>query len=394
MSEYRKQIDSSDELGRWYDAKYTEMGDGWNTPADECNRHLDDLGVLVDATQTLLDVGCGAGHFLVEAQKRVLAFGVEISRVGLELCQRRGVFANKVDIGSKAVSLSLYGVPAQFDYIVSLGSLEHIVELDQALVNIRGLLAPMGKFYFYCPNELWKHFDQPNERTMTDEEWIGLFAQHGLYVESTKRWNDNTAFIGGLPVVAARMGFAEKPTISKLPPHGTKLNIGSGQRRFDNAHGWINIDCTSRPPDQVPDLVCDVGREPLPYADNTIDCVVLHQVYEHFGLGEGHSVIREANRVLRAGGSMILTVPCVRALAQRRALGQIDDYIFAVNMMGAYQGEDGDRHKWCFWDLAALANDVKNAGCTWAKVKAFDWRQIDGADIAKDWYIIGLECVK
>lgn len=174
------------------------------------------------------------------------------------------------------------------------------------------------------------------------------------------------------------------------------LNIGSGQRRFESVQEckWINIDCVSRPPDQVPDLICDVGREPLPYRDASVDLVVLHQVYEHFGLGEGYGVIREANRVLRAGGSLILTVPCARALAQRRLLGQIDDYIYAVNMMGAYQGEEGDRHKWCFWDLAALKVDVLAAGVMWTSVRAFDWREIPGTAVARDWYIIGLECVK
>jgi hypothetical protein len=25
-----------------------------------------------------------------------------------------------------------------------------------------------------------------------------------------------------------------------------KLNVGSGQRRFDNAQGWINVDCFYR----------------------------------------------------------------------------------------------------------------------------------------------------
>lgn len=174
------------------------------------------------------------------------------------------------------------------------------------------------------------------------------------------------------------------------------LNIGSGQRRFESTADlhWINIDCVSRPPDQIPDVVRDVQQDGLPYDDATVDFVVLHQVYEHFGLGEGYKVIQEANRVLRPAGSLILTVPCARALAQRRMLGQIDDYIYAVNMMGAYQGQDGDRHKWTFWDGAALQKDIEGAGVKWGKVKRFDWRQIPGANIARDWYIIGTEAVK
>ena len=172
------------------------------------------------------------------------------------------------------------------------------------------------------------------------------------------------------------------------------LNIGSGQRRFDNAAGWINVDCVSRPPDQVPDLICDVGKEPLPYEANSIDYVVLHQVYEHFGLGEGHALIREAHRVLKLSGSLIVTVPYARLLAKQRELEMIDDYIYSVNMMGAYQGLEGDRHKWCFWDLNALSSDIAKAGVKWNRLKAFNRRSIPGADIAHAWWILELECVK
>lgn len=175
------------------------------------------------------------------------------------------------------------------------------------------------------------------------------------------------------------------------------LNIGSGQRRFDTAHGWVNVDCVSRPPDQVPDLVCDVGKQPLPYADGSVDYVVLHQVYEHFGLGEGHRVIQEANRVLRASGSLILTVPHMRRLAERWLVGQITDYIYFVNVYGAYQGQDGDRHRWGYV-AANLEEDLHKAldssGQTWAQIKPFNWREIPGADIARDWWILGYECVK
>ena len=58
------------------------------------------------------------------------------------------------------------------------------------------LMTLKGKFMFYCPNEEWKHFDQPNERTMTDKEWTKLFAKHELKVTEKQRVNDNTRFIG------------------------------------------------------------------------------------------------------------------------------------------------------------------------------------------------------
>ncbi len=172
------------------------------------------------------------------------------------------------------------------------------------------------------------------------------------------------------------------------------LNSGSDQRRFEttSACTWVNIVCASRPPDQVPDVVCDVGREPLLYPDNSIDFVVLHQVYEHFGLGEGYSVIREANRVLRPSGSLILTVPDMRRLAERWLTGQIEDYIYFVNVYGAFQGLDGDRHRWGY-SIPSLYLDLQKSAA-WTHIIRFNWRDIPGANIARDWWILGMEAVK
>ena len=150
----------------------------------------------------------------------------------------------------------------------------------------------------------------------------------------------------------------------------------------------------SRPPDQVPDVVCDVGKEALPYADGTIDCCVLHQVYEHFGLGEGHALIRECHRVLRPGASLIITVPDMKALAQRWLVGTVSNYIYFVNVYGAYQGLDSDRHKWGY-SYTSLVQDMKSLeDLRWAKIQRFDWRTIPGADLAQDWWVLALELVK
>lgn len=385
MSEYRQQIETTDELAAWYDSKYSEMKDGWETPASECNKHLDDLGVPYDQEKLLLDVGCGAGHLLAEAQRRVHAEGVEISEKAIEYAYRRGVV--KGTIGHASIEGDLRSLTG-FDYIVSLGSLEHIVDLDQALDNIRGLLKSNGKFYFFCPNELWKHFDQPNERTMTDDEWIDLFARHGLYVTSEKRWNDNTAFVGrrGEP----RGDHYVDPVT--LPPNGNKLNIGSGQRRFDTGQGWINVDCVSRPPDQVPDLICDVGKEPLPYPDNSMDIAVLHQVTEHYGCNEVDGLVRECYRVLKPGCSLLIFVPDPRALAERWLAHQIDDYIYFVNLFGAFQGLESDRHRWLytFESMRIMLFNIAE----WKQIRRFDWRDISGANLANAWWVMAVDAKK
>lgn len=377
MSEYRKQFDTNEELSRWYDAKYTEMGDGWVTPVEDINEHLDDLGVEFDQSKSLLDIGCGAGHFLLEAQKRVQAMGVEISDKGLELCARRGVNAIRYDIGQPGLN-DLKFRDEHFDYIVSLGSLEHVIDLGQALGTIARSLKSGGKFYFFCPNEKYKHFDQPNERTMTDQEWVSLFQQYGLYPFELKRWNDSTALIGGLDECSPHY----------ITPRGNKLNAGSGQRPFDTAAGWINLDAQAR---WNPDVVGDWNDLSM-FKSDSMELVVAHQTIEHVGCGECGPFIKEAWRVLKPGGSLIVTVPDMKAICRRWVMGTMDTQLFMTNVYGAYMGEEGDRHRWGF-DTAHLYQTLK-AFANWSSVRLFDWRQIPGSDIAQDWWILGLEARK
>jgi len=194
--EYRHSLKTDLDMADWYDFKYLEMGDGWNTPEEECNKHLDNLGVTLDKSKLLMDVGCGAGHFLEQATKRCQCVGIELSRVGIRYALARAPLATFI-CRSVCDLYSFSTLSSYADYIVSMGSIEHIIDLASALETIRYMLKPTGKWYFYVPNEKWIHEDQPNERTMSDEAWSGLFTSHGLTIHRVIPYGDNTAFIGG-----------------------------------------------------------------------------------------------------------------------------------------------------------------------------------------------------
>ncbi len=169
----------------------------------------------------------------------------------------------------------------------------------------------------------------------------------------------------------------------------TMLNIGSGQRRFEG-HGWVNIDCVSRS-GQVPDIVCDVLKERLPFEDNSVDLVALVHTLEHWELSSQDHAIGDIYRVLKPGGSVIIIIPDIRALAQRWLARQISDYIYSVNLCGAYQGEEGDFHRW-HHTRTSLREKLVRWG--WTQVKEYDWRAIPGMDVSKDWWYWGAEAVK
>lgn len=168
------------------------------------------------------------------------------------------------------------------------------------------------------------------------------------------------------------------------------LNVGSGQRKFLSTEEveWVNLDKVSRE-GLEPDVTCDGAS--LPYKSSSVDYVVLHHVLEHFGCGEADKMVDEAYRVLRPGGSFLVFVPNLRAMCERWLMGQFDTQLFLTSLYGAYMGDEEDRHKWGY-DSATLTESMKRL--PWDKVAFFNGREIPGADIAQDWWILGTECVR
>jgi len=169
------------------------------------------------------------------------------------------------------------------------------------------------------------------------------------------------------------------------------INCGSGQRPFESVLPeirWINIDKVSRE-GSVPDIRCDGAH--LPYEDAMADYFVLHHVMEHFSQTDAKNLVTEAHRVLKPGGSLLVFVPNMRALAIKWLEGHMDMQLYMTNVYGAYMGDQEDLHRWGYdpWSLASFL-----AESPWNLVKLFDWRVISGASICKDWWIIGMEAVK
>ena len=191
----RRTIDNYADLKNWYDSKYSEMNGCWFTPPQDCNRHLDALGVPLDKSLYLLDIGCGGGHFLNEAMKRVSCVGIEPSEKAIEFSKRH--LGEQVGPGSLLLNTieEMASYPQKFHFITSIGSLEHVLDLDEALRVIHILLKPNGKFYNFAPNLKWVHEDQPNELRADPEWWTAKLAEHGLIVERVDEWNDSNAYV-------------------------------------------------------------------------------------------------------------------------------------------------------------------------------------------------------
>lgn len=165
-----------------------------------------------------------------------------------------------------------------------------------------------------------------------------------------------------------------------------RLNLCSGQRPFSG--NWINVDRQSK---WNPD-VCENAEAYLArLAENSVDMIVIHHGLEHYGCGEGDELLRLCRNALKPGGSLLIFVPNMDALCRAWLDGRMDDQVFFTNVYGAYCGDEADRHKWSF-TRGTLEATLKQAG--FRAPRPFDWRHIEAADLARDWWVLAMEGVK
>ena len=147
----------------------------------------------------LLDVGCGVGCLLYEANKQNFAvFGLDISQ-GALVKAKQGLPCAKLCVadGEK--------IPFQdgaFDNVVSLGSIEHFLQPETGIKEIKRLLKPGGKAVLLLPNSFYlgdilnvlfrgkpKEQWQIQERLMDREEWRKMIEESGLKVDKICGYN-------------------------------------------------------------------------------------------------------------------------------------------------------------------------------------------------------------
>jgi hypothetical protein len=169
------------------------------------------------------------------------------------------------------------------------------------------------------------------------------------------------------------------------------INAGSGQRPFRSTPEcqWVNVDIQER---WNPDILGSWTSLPM-YTDNSIDLIVSHHSLEHVVQEEADAFVKEAHRILRQSGSLIVIVPDPKAISMRYAYGQVDDVTFNFLTYGAFMGHESDRHKVAY-SPTGLVSYLQRIS-QWREVKPYDWRTIPGADVAAwDWWFHGCEAIK
>ena len=82
-----------------------------------------------------------------------------------------------------------------------------------------------------------------------------------------------------------------------------KLNLGCGTYRKE---GFINIDIDK---DCSPDLVLNLGRDTLPYPNDSVDHVISNHFLEHITRDESDHLMKELYRVCKSGAIIEFCCP-------------------------------------------------------------------------------------
>lgn len=162
--------------------------------------------------------------------------------------------------------------------------------------------------------------------------------------------------------------------------------LGSGQKPY--AKPFINIDINPR---WNPDIVADGASLPM-FEDNSAEVIVIEHTLEHYQCGEGLAMLKECYRILGPSGSLIVTVPDIRQLVKAWVTGKLSNQIFLTAIYGAYMGDPADTHKWGF--VPETLDELLGQAGDWKGIEPFSYRPIEGASIARDYWILSREAVK
>lgn len=101
--------------------------------------------------------------------------------------------------------------------------------------------------------------------------------------------------------------FARSKIAKWLAEPGPRIvNLGGGGNTFDR---WLTADMDPRA-----DVFVNVTK-PLPFPEQSVDVIYLEEVIEHISRSEGSLLMAECHRILKPGGALRLTTPCLDLLA-------------------------------------------------------------------------------
>ncbi len=157
--------------------------------------------------QLLLDYGCGDGFFLEQLSPQYTTVGFEPSpEHALRLSKRLGIA-----IESNPEELKIK-YKEKFDVITMHFVLEHVLDLDQVMIQCRETLKKGGQLYIVVPHifsfeaklfgRYWHNLDAPRHICFPNPETLKRLCQrHGFRLAAEKNVSFPNGFAASIPVI-------------------------------------------------------------------------------------------------------------------------------------------------------------------------------------------------
>lgn len=176
---------SAEEVKAWYNRVYAGKGLHSMRAREAYPPILDLLGARPGAS--LLDVSCGSGFLLQAADVRgVRALGVDLSDEAARLAHQVAPNARLAVCAGEHLAFR----DASFDHVTCLGSLEHFLDMEQGLREMRRVAKPGARCVVMVPNRRFAGWwllgrtgtaqQGVQEQLLTLDQWRGLLTRHGF----------------------------------------------------------------------------------------------------------------------------------------------------------------------------------------------------------------------
>lgn len=178
---------SEQEIKYWYNKRYVSKGIDSMRPYVAYPVFLDYLGV--ERGKKLLDISCGTGFLLLSASKKGLyTFGIDISEEAVKIAQN--VSPDSFVSVSKGEDLKF--VDNTFDYITCIGALEHFLDMNKGLQEMKRVAKKDAIFCIMVPNSnfiFWRvsgkagtEQQEINENLLSLKQWKNIFINNGFKI--------------------------------------------------------------------------------------------------------------------------------------------------------------------------------------------------------------------
>lgn len=178
------------DIKEWYNQRHLRLGEEAWRPFEAYPVFLDYLQVQPGGR--LLDVGCGTGYLLQEADRRGLqTYGVDISEEGVKIARRISP-NSQIRVGQGE---DLEYPDGYFDYITCIGALEHFLDIGKGLQEFGRVAQNRALLCVVVPNShflFWKVRGTKgteqrtiNEQVKSLSEWADVLRQNGFEIVRT-----------------------------------------------------------------------------------------------------------------------------------------------------------------------------------------------------------------